>query len=112
LSAESAAQGKGARNPTRRYGADVKTAPRGSEAPYRTVRGPYFFASSAFAGAVVDADGVPASAAFMKSANATLLPPLTTAIGSSLPSFIVKIVISASLRSPLSSNSMWPVAPS
>ena len=31
---------------------------------------------------------------------------LTTAIGSSFPSFIVKMVISASLRSPLSSNSM------
>ena len=34
------------------------------------------------------------------------------AIGSTLPFFIWKIVISASLRSPFSSNSILPVAPS
>ena len=41
-----------------------------------------------------------------------VLPALMMATGSTLPFFIWKIVISASLRSPLSSNSMWPVAPS
>ena len=40
-----------------------------------------------------------------------VLPPLTIAIGSSLPPFMVKIVISASLRSPFSSNEILPVAP-
>ena len=36
---------------------------------------------------------------------------MITAMGASLPSFMVKIVISASLRSPFSSKLIWPVAP-
>ena len=43
--------------------------------------------------------------------RAPRLAPLITAIGSRLPPFMVKIVISASLRSPLASNWMRPVAP-
>ena len=57
------------------------------------------------------AAGAAGAAAFMNSSNETLLPPCTTAIGSTLPSFSVKIVISAFLRSPFSSNSILPVAP-
>ena len=48
---------------------------------------------------------------FMKSSNVDALPALTTPIGTTLPSFSVKIVISAFLRSPFSSNSILPVAP-
>jgi hypothetical protein len=51
------------------------------------------------------------AAAWANSANGMVLPPLTTARGSILPAFIVKIVISASLRSPLSSKAILPVAP-
>ena len=50
--------------------------------------------------------------AFMKSSYVEALPALTTATGSTLPFFSVKIVISAFLRSPFSSNSISPVAPS
>ena len=94
---------------------------RAGAVPDCSGRDDYFFAGSAFlpsAGAIADAGAAAADApaelsdAFMKSAKGMLLPPFTTAIGSSLPPFIVKIVISAFLRSPLSSNSMWPVAPS
>jgi hypothetical protein len=69
------------------------------------------------AGAIVEAGagaGAAAGAAAGAIARSTLvvLPCLMIAIGSTLPFFIWKIVISASLRSPFSSNSMWPVAPS
>ena len=40
-----------------------------------------------------------------------VLPPLITAIGTILPPCMVKMVISASLRSPLPSKEIAPVAP-
>ncbi len=66
------------------------------------VKGAYFFPASPAAGA---------AACAMKSSYAMVLPLLMMAIGRSCPAFMVKMVISASLRSPLSSKAMRPVAP-
>ncbi len=83
---------------------------RRPRAPFSTDAEPaYFF--GAIAGAIAGAAG--AAAALGASPPIFVdLPPFTIATGSTLPPYIWKIVISASLRSPLSSNSMWPVAPS
>jgi len=68
----------------------------------RVQRDDYFFGAIAGAGA-----GAAAGAAAAGSAPIlVVLPALMMATGSTLPPFIWKIVISASLRSPLSSNSM------
>jgi hypothetical protein len=83
-------------------------------------RSVYFFGASgagaagvagAAAGAMAGAAGAETVIALMKSSYVEDLPPCTTAIGSTLPLFSAKIVISAFLRSPFSSNSILPVAP-
>src|SRR6185312_16544176 len=100
-----------------------KTAPR--KAPFglqRDVMRYFFGASGALlddsavaAGAGVEAAVAPAAGALAPPAAAMsifcVLPAFTIATGSTLPPCSWKMVISASLRSPLSSNSMCPVAP-
>ena len=103
--------------------AEKKTAPAGAVS-IDTKRLVYFFASSlagsaaglggsaAGLGASAGAAGAAIGAAIFRYSSTVIeLPPLMIAIGSILPPFMVKIVISASLRSPLSSNSILPVAP-
>ncbi len=58
------------------------------------------------------AAGCAAAPALAYSSTVIDLPLLMMAMGAILPPFMAKIVISASLRSPLSSNWMLPLAPS
>src|SRR6185312_9628498 len=69
----------------------------------------YFFVSAGLPSPCLA--GSAAGAAPACALNGVVWPFFTIAIGVTLPFSILKIVISASLRSPLESNCTWPVAP-